>query len=182
MTAAGTRLIAFTLTEDEAVSCWRIVSRRQMRATQVSLYSWGAIFLVAPLIGLAVAAAHGLGMISFKALGPVLIASFAAFFAGVTVNYMAIWRSTIRHLRTIYRIDGAKPCELTCDDAGLRWKNPAAECAYDWKAITALEDVAGFVVIWAGMTPVISIPHRVLGQPSEREAFVSRVRGSAKLG
>jgi hypothetical protein len=181
MTAAATRPLAFTLTEDEAVSCWRIVTDRQMRATQVSLYSWGAVFLIAPLIGLIVAVAHGLGMISFNELKPVLIASFAAFFAGVAVNYVAISRTTIRHLRVMHRIDGALPCELTCDEAGLRWKTLNTDASNDWKAITAVEEAAGFVFIWAGMTPVISIPHRIFEKPSEREAFVSRVRRFAKL-
>src|SRR5262249_47763431 len=118
MTTAATTRLAFTFTEEETVSCWRSISARQMRATQSAPFSWVAIFGVAPAIGLIVAAAHGLGMISANQLKPVLIASFAAFFAGIVALGFAVRRSTVRHFREMARRQGATPCELTCDDAG----------------------------------------------------------------
>src|SRR5215831_6376712 len=98
MTAAGTHL-AFTLTEDEIVSCWHAVSARQMRVTQSAPFSWATVFGVAPVIGLIVAAALGLGMISSNELKPVLVTAFAAFFAGVLAYGFAVHRSAARHFR-----------------------------------------------------------------------------------
>jgi hypothetical protein len=182
MTTAATTRLTFTFTEDETVSCWRAVSARQMRVTQSAPFSWAAVFGVAPLIGLIVAAAYGLGMISSNELKPVLIASFAAFFAGVLAYGFAVHRSAARHFREMARLHGATPCELTCNNTGLQWKSANTVLSYDWKQITACEELAGFIVIWAGVTAVASVPRRAFQPPSEHAAFIELVRRRAKLG
>jgi len=182
MTTAATTRLAYTFTEEETVSCWRAVSARQMRATGSAPFSWAAIFAVAPVIGLIVAAAHGLGMISANQLKPVLIASFAAFFAGVLAYGFAAHRSAVRHFREMARRQGTTPCELTCDDEGLQWKSANLALSYEWQQVTACEELAGFIVIWVGVTPAASVPRRVFQQPSERAAFIDLVRRRARLG
>lgn len=174
--------LTFTFTEDETVSCWSLIGARQMRGTQSAPFSWAAVFGVAPAIGLVVAAAYGLGLIASYALKAVLIASFAAFFAGVLACGLAVRRSSARHFREMARLHGTTPCELTCDDAGLQWKSANAALSYEWNEVTACEEVAPFIVIWAGVTPAASIPQRVFQQASERAAFIDLIRRRANLG
>jgi hypothetical protein len=127
-----------------------------------------------------VAAARWLDLITPGQLKPVLITAFAAYFGGLIVNHLEIRHARIRQMREAYRRHpGAMRYDVMCEAGGLRWRRPNVEVYYDWKAITAVEELAPFVVLWVGPSPAVSIPRRVFARPSDCEAFVAQIRGLA---
>jgi hypothetical protein len=169
----------FTVTfgADELRACHKFLSRRYTRRDD-SFTFWGLLFVAVLAIGLVTLEAFDLGLIEATALRPVLLAAYAAFFAGG----MSYWYAVRRHTRAFYRnyARGNRTWHYCFDDSGISYKNEVWQIHVLWHAVSSVEDLGWAVTLPAGEHAVF-LPSRAFSDTDMRAAFVAASAARIKV-
>lgn len=178
--AAPAETLTFTLNEVEAAAYARAVAAKQVRATGVG-YSFIALVLAVPVIGLTVLAVRSSGLLPPRSGAFVLIAAVASYFLGFFVNHAEVRRARDRAGRQIHSAYGVttEPRSVALAPDGVVWRTPGTRTHFDWSRVTDVTAEGPLALIWMGPAMVVPVPVRLFPTDAERDAFVTRVRDSA---
>ena len=170
----------FTLNEAEVAAHARAVAAKQVRATGVG-YSFIALVLAVPVIGLTVLAVRSSGLLPPRSGAFVLVAAVASYFLGFFVNHAEVKRAQARAGRELYRIYGVttEARAISFEPDGIVWRTPGGRTHYAWTSVTETTVEGPLILIWMGPGMVVPVPVRLFPTDAARNAFVTRVRDSA---
>jgi hypothetical protein len=150
---------------------WRTYSR----GTD-SFSLWGLVVSMIFAIGLAVAAAHEGGLITTKAVPPVLFTALAAYAGGVAVMVWVsgLHRRQLERAATLGQIETER--RIAVSDSGIVATSANYDMRVTWQAVKRIDVRPGVVLIWLEWYQFIAVPMRVFVDETARIAFIVAVR------
>ena len=169
--------LSFTYTQDELAAYGRLVSARQNRLVDGSMFwSMPIVFILA--IALVVALAKAADLITASQVRPVAVTAYAAFITGALTYYALAWFNYRQLLKAVYARAGAttERRDMLFDANGVSSKNLRVETHISWRSIEDVTATDVVVVIWIDITQGFPIPARVFPDATARQSFVGAVR------
>jgi hypothetical protein len=170
--------LAFTYTEAELWASQRIAAARQERgASEGSFWGWLAVLEFG--VGFVVLAAYYAGLVQPPEMRAVLFTAYVAFTAGVVAYGCVIYLHYRQLARDSYRQTGqeGKRWELSFDAAGLAMRSETTDTRVAWRAVNAIEQRDGLVLIWFDQLQPVPIPAWTFRDDGERARFITMIAG-----